>query len=128
MRAVIYEAIKNTIATEKDLEILRFTVVTLLGEAGTRIERLAKLDPIADPVFRQETADAIRSRLGATHDVEMMRAFARDLFMDLTTIPTDRNDIYVFDSSGFPTSASSHTMAPILTVSRFLTRQLLAKA
>jgi choline dehydrogenase-like flavoprotein len=34
-------------------------------------------------------------------------------------------DIYVFDSSGFPTSASSHTMAPILTVSRFLTRQLL---
>lgn len=37
-------------------------------------------------------------------------------------------DIYAFDSSGFPTSASSHTMAPILTVSRFLTRQLLAKA
>ena len=36
--------------------------------------------------------------------------------------------VYVFDSSGFPTSASSHTMAPILTVSRFLTRQLLAHA
>lgn len=32
--------------------------------------------------------------------------------------------IYVFDSSGFPTSASSHTMAPILTMSRFLARRL----
>ncbi len=35
--------------------------------------------------------------------------------------------VYVFDSSGFPTSASSHTMAPILTVSRFLTQRLLAE-
>lgn len=33
--------------------------------------------------------------------------------------------VYVFDSSGFPSSASSHTMAPIITVSRMLTRQLL---
>lgn len=32
--------------------------------------------------------------------------------------------IYVFDSSGFPTSASSHTMAPILTMSRYLARRL----
>jgi choline dehydrogenase-like flavoprotein len=35
--------------------------------------------------------------------------------------------VYVFDSSGFPSSASSHTMAPILTVSRYLSRKLLAK-
>jgi len=35
-------------------------------------------------------------------------------------------DVYVFDSSGFPSSASSHTMAPIITISRFLTRRLLA--
>lgn len=34
--------------------------------------------------------------------------------------------VYVFDSSGFPSSASSHIMAPILTVSRYLTRKLLA--
>jgi len=34
--------------------------------------------------------------------------------------------VYVFDSSGFPTSASSHTMAPIITVSRYLTRKLLS--
>jgi len=33
--------------------------------------------------------------------------------------------IYVFDSSGFPTSSSSHTMAPIITMSRYLTRRLL---
>lgn len=32
--------------------------------------------------------------------------------------------VYVFDSSGFPTSASSHTMAPILTMSRYLTTRL----
>lgn len=34
--------------------------------------------------------------------------------------------VYVFDSSGFPSSASSHTMAPIITVARMLTRRLLA--
>ncbi len=36
--------------------------------------------------------------------------------------------VYVFDSSGFPTSSSSHTMAPIITVSRFLSEQLLSRA
>lgn len=36
-------------------------------------------------------------------------------------------DVYVFDSSGFPSSASSHTMAPIITVSRFLTSRLVAR-
>ena len=35
--------------------------------------------------------------------------------------------VYVFDSSGFPTSASSHIMAPIIAVSRYLARQLLSK-
>lgn len=34
--------------------------------------------------------------------------------------------VFVLDSSGFPTSASSHTMAPILTISRFLARRLAA--
>jgi choline dehydrogenase-like flavoprotein len=33
-------------------------------------------------------------------------------------------DVYVFDSSGFPTSASSHTMAPIMTVARALATRL----
>lgn len=33
--------------------------------------------------------------------------------------------VYVFDSSGFPTSSSSHTMTPIIAVSAFLTQRLL---
>ncbi|MCB9556911.1 MAG: GMC family oxidoreductase [Deltaproteobacteria bacterium] len=33
-------------------------------------------------------------------------------------------DIYVFDSSGFPTSASSHTMLPIISTSHYLSAQL----
>lgn len=36
-------------------------------------------------------------------------------------------DVYVFDSSGFPTSASSHTMTPIMTVSRMLSAKLLTR-
>jgi choline dehydrogenase-like flavoprotein len=36
--------------------------------------------------------------------------------------------IFVFDSSGFPSSASSHTMAPIMTIARYLTGRLLAGA
>jgi choline dehydrogenase-like flavoprotein len=34
--------------------------------------------------------------------------------------------VYVFDSSGFPSSASSHTMAPIIAISRYLSARLLA--
>jgi choline dehydrogenase-like flavoprotein len=34
-------------------------------------------------------------------------------------------DVFVFDSSGFPTSASSHTMTPIIAASRMLTTKLL---
>jgi choline dehydrogenase-like flavoprotein len=34
--------------------------------------------------------------------------------------------IYVLDSSGFPTSASSHTMTPIITMARFLARGISA--
>jgi choline dehydrogenase-like flavoprotein len=36
-------------------------------------------------------------------------------------------DVYVFDSSGFPTSASSHTMTPIIASSRMLTTKLLTR-
>jgi choline dehydrogenase-like flavoprotein len=34
--------------------------------------------------------------------------------------------VYCFDSGVFPSSASSHTQAPIITVARFLTARLLA--
>ena len=36
-------------------------------------------------------------------------------------------DVYVFDSSGFPTSSSSHTMTPIIASSRMLTTKLLSR-
>ena len=36
-------------------------------------------------------------------------------------------DLYVFDSSGYPTSASSHTMAPIIATSYLLSAKLVAK-
>jgi choline dehydrogenase-like flavoprotein len=32
--------------------------------------------------------------------------------------------VYVLDSSGYPTSSSSHTMTPIITTSRYLARKL----
>ena len=35
--------------------------------------------------------------------------------------------VYVLDSSAFPTSASSHTMTPIMTLSRYLTHKLLSQ-
>lgn len=35
--------------------------------------------------------------------------------------------IYVFDTSGFPTSASSHPMAPIITMSHYLSAKLLSR-
>lgn len=37
-------------------------------------------------------------------------------------------DVYVLDSSLFPSSASSHTMTPILTMSRWLTTKLAARS
>ena len=36
-------------------------------------------------------------------------------------------DVYVFDSSGYPTTASSHTMTPIISSSRMLTSKLLTR-
>jgi choline dehydrogenase-like flavoprotein len=33
-------------------------------------------------------------------------------------------DIYVFDSSGFPSSSSSHTMTPIMTIAHYLAAKL----
>ena len=36
-------------------------------------------------------------------------------------------DVYVFDSSGYPTSASTHTMLPIISTSHFLTSKLLSR-
>lgn len=36
-------------------------------------------------------------------------------------------DVLVFDSSGFPSSASSHTMAPIISVAHYLAQRLITR-
>jgi choline dehydrogenase-like flavoprotein len=54
-------------------------------------------------------------------------ASERDGGADLDGQVYGTRDVYVFDSSGFPTSASSHTMAPIIASSRMLTTKLLTR-
>lgn len=54
-------------------------------------------------------------------------ASERDGGADLDGQVYGTRDVYVFDSSGFPTSASSHTMTPIIAASRMLTSKLLTR-
>ncbi|MGB5696627.1 MAG: GMC family oxidoreductase N-terminal domain-containing protein [Polyangiales bacterium] len=54
-------------------------------------------------------------------------ASERDGGADLNGQIYGTRDVYVFDSSGFPTSASSHTMTPIIATSRMLTTKLLTR-
>ncbi len=51
----------------------------------------------------------------------------RDGGADLDGQVYGTKDVYVFDSSGYPTSASSHTMTPIISSSRMLTTKLLTR-
>ncbi|MGB3052643.1 MAG: GMC family oxidoreductase N-terminal domain-containing protein [Polyangiales bacterium] len=54
-------------------------------------------------------------------------ASERDGGADLNGQVYGTRDVYVFDSSGFPSSASSHTMTPIIASSRMLTTKLLTR-
>jgi len=54
-------------------------------------------------------------------------ASERDGGADLEGQVYGTKDIYVFDSSGYPTTASSHTMTPIISSSRMLTAKLLTR-
>ncbi|MGB5373653.1 MAG: GMC family oxidoreductase N-terminal domain-containing protein [Polyangiales bacterium] len=54
-------------------------------------------------------------------------ASERDGGADLNGQVYGTRDVYFFDSSGFPTSASSHTMTPIIASSRMLTTKLLTR-
>jgi hypothetical protein len=72
-------AIGATIATEKDVELLRGVVVTLLGGADQRLQALEQLDPLTVPAFRKETAESIRGQLGQIHNLDAMRVLARDV-------------------------------------------------
>jgi choline dehydrogenase-like flavoprotein len=54
-------------------------------------------------------------------------ASERDGGADLNGQVYGTRDVYVFDSSGYPTSAASHTMTPIIASSRMLTTKLLTR-
>ena len=95
--------------------------------------------PMARPLVLRSTADAEKARniqfgpasapLLSAHQQGTVRMAPseRDGGADLDGQVYGTRDVYVFDSSGFPTSASSHTMAPIIAASRMLTTKLLAR-
>jgi choline dehydrogenase-like flavoprotein len=56
-----------------------------------------------------------------------MAPSARDGALDPAGRVRGARGVYIFDSSGFPSSASSHTMTPIMTLSHYLSDRLLAE-
>ncbi len=56
-----------------------------------------------------------------------MAASAKDGASDPDGRVHGTRDVYVFDSSGFPSTSSSHTMTPIIAMSHYLTHRLLAR-
>jgi len=104
-------------------------------EAGAR----EVLVPTAPPLFIRSTRDAKKahqltfapatSPLISAHQQGTARfaASERDGAADLNGKVYGTRDVYVFDSSGFPTTASSHTMTPIIATSRMLTTKLLTR-
>ncbi len=93
--------------------------------------------PTAPPVIIRSTGDARKAReitfapatapLISAHQQGTVRMAPseRDGGADPDGQVYGTRNIYVFDSSGFPTSASSHTMTPIIAASRMLTTKLL---
>ena len=104
-------------------------------EAGAR----EVLVPTLPPLVIRSAAEAKRARdltfepatapLISAHQQGTVR-FAtneREGGSDLDGRVYGTRDVYVFDSSGFPTSASSHTMTPIIAASRMLASKLLSR-
>ena len=97
------------------------------------------LVPVVPPIEIRSEADLARiddmSLLPATAPLisahqqgsVRMAPSPRDGALDPTGALYGARGIYVLDSSGFPTSASSHTMTPIITMSRYLTTRMLAE-
>lgn len=95
--------------------------------------------PMAQPLVIRSAKDAQRANeiafspatapLMSAHQQGTVRMAPseRDGGADLDGRVFGTKDIYVFDSSGFPTSASSHTMTPIIAASRMLTTKLLTR-
>lgn len=87
------------------------------------IRSLADLEKVDALDLRPATAPLL-----SAHQQGTLRfaASPRDGALDLGGRVHGTTGVYVFDSSGFPSSASSHTMTPILTVSRYLADRLVA--
>jgi choline dehydrogenase-like flavoprotein len=104
-------------------------------EAGAR----EVLVPTVPPMFIRSSRDAKRARelsfapatapMISAHQQGTVRfaASERDGGADLDGQVYGTRGVYVFDSSGYPTTASSHTMTPIISSSRMLTTKLLTK-
>jgi len=86
-----------------------------------RIRSEADLSQIRDLTFEPAMAAMISAHQQGT---ARMAGSAEDGAVDPDGLVWGTRDVYVFDSSIFPSSASSHTMAPIMTVSRYLSTAL----
>lgn len=71
--------IRNTIATEQNVEVLRGLVVLTLGIVEERLRTLANLDPVTTGAYRQEKVGVTRSQLGQIHDLQVMQSVAREV-------------------------------------------------
>jgi choline dehydrogenase-like flavoprotein len=97
------------------------------------------LVPTASPLSIRSAAEAKQAKtlelapatapMISAHQQGTVRfaASERDGGADLDGQVYGTRDVYVFDSSGFPTTSSSHTMTPIIASSRMLTTKLLTR-
>ncbi|MEI8254936.1 MAG: FAD-dependent oxidoreductase [Deltaproteobacteria bacterium] len=88
------------------------------------ISSLAELSRVEAVPFRTASAPFLSAhQQGGLR----MAASPRDGATDPTGLLYGTRGVYAFDSSVYPSSASSHTMTPIITTSRYLARALLAR-
>jgi choline dehydrogenase-like flavoprotein len=100
----------------------REVLVPVVPPVVVRAEKdLAAIDAID---FRPATAPLISAHQQGT---VRFAPSSRDGAADSDGQVYGTRDVYVFDSSGFPSSSSSHTMTPIITVARYLTERLIAR-
>jgi choline dehydrogenase-like flavoprotein len=111
------------------------TAAKVYLEAGAR----EVLVPTAPPLIIRSARDARQAEqltfapatapMISAHQQGTVRfaASERDGGADLDGQVYGTRDVHVFDSSGYPTSASSHIMAPIIASSRMLTTKLLTR-
>lgn len=111
------------------------TTARIYLEAGAREVLVPTLPPMIIRSAREAkraselTFEPATAPLISAHQQGTIRfaATERDGGADLDGRVYGTRDVYVFDSSGFPTSASSHTMTPIIAASRMLTSKLLTR-